>query len=611
MIKSIYIESFGAIKDKEINFDDGLNIIYGENETGKSTICAFIKAMLYGMDNSRKADIRSVARKRYMPIDANRMSGSMTVSNYKITAVFGKTSKEDVMTVIDLITGEIVDECVGKKILGVAEQTFSNLLFIESYNPKLSSDDEIVSRIANLKDNGDENISYNKAIDALNAAKRKITGRTGIAVLEDELACIRNSLSVAEDNYNDYQNDVKQLNKFRNDELRLSERKNYLEILIEKFNICRKYHKMRELQNECDMLKKEIENFEDIAAEKEAFPTADELREIAQNSDDSNKSKHYLIASVVMLLLGLVGIGGIAAKPLLIMLVLLIPSALLYKKAVSERNKEYRETENTLSRFYKQFGVDNIDDYETEYNLRKERRASSLLNLQGMFKSKYEILAEYEEELAGAEVDEQITDFYNEKDIRSEYDAVTSQISNVQKEILVLECKTQREPLSPESYYRQFEIKENELNKMRDDWVCLQIASEVLEESFVQLQSGLAPILNKRVGEIFSYITNSKYDNVAVTSGFDLSLNLKNSIISSPYLSNGTLDAVYTALKLAIWEIIFDSEDSFLILDDAFIQYDDKRAERAMEYLKSLNKQILYFTCQKRFDKNIDLIQKM
>ena len=53
IITEIYIKNFGMLSDRHIRFTDDVQIIYGENESGKSTLHAFIRAMLFGMERGR------------------------------------------------------------------------------------------------------------------------------------------------------------------------------------------------------------------------------------------------------------------------------------------------------------------------------------------------------------------------------------------------------------------------------------------------------------------------------------------------------------------------------------------------------------------------------
>ena len=61
IIKSVNINSFGGIKNKKINFSKGLNIVYGENEAGKSTIQSFIKIWLYGFSSYKGKDYKLIS----------------------------------------------------------------------------------------------------------------------------------------------------------------------------------------------------------------------------------------------------------------------------------------------------------------------------------------------------------------------------------------------------------------------------------------------------------------------------------------------------------------------------------------------------------------------
>ena len=70
----------------------------------------------------------------------------------------------------------------------------------------------------------------------------------------------------------------------------------------------------------------------------------------------------------------------------------------------------------------------------------------------------------------------------------------------------------------------------------------------------------------------------------------------------SAFLSAGTYDQAYLSLRLALSDLIFENAESLpILLDDALTQYDDKRAETALKYLKEYSKdgQIIMFTCHR------------
>ena len=78
-ILDIHIGSFGGIQNMKLSFEDGFQIIYGENGYGKSTIMSFIRLMLYGK-NSKSRDLNQNLRKKYTPFNGSKMNGSMRLS---------------------------------------------------------------------------------------------------------------------------------------------------------------------------------------------------------------------------------------------------------------------------------------------------------------------------------------------------------------------------------------------------------------------------------------------------------------------------------------------------------------------------------------------------
>ena len=66
-IISLHIDGFGKLRDQDMEFQDGLNIVYGKNEAGKSTIHTFIKGMLFGIDRQRGRAARNDTYSKYVP----------------------------------------------------------------------------------------------------------------------------------------------------------------------------------------------------------------------------------------------------------------------------------------------------------------------------------------------------------------------------------------------------------------------------------------------------------------------------------------------------------------------------------------------------------------
>lgn len=185
IIKKVNIVVFGGLKDKIINFDNGMNIIYGENEAGKSTIQAFIKIWLYGMANYKGKDYKQNDRLKYMPSTGETISGELYVEfknkDYIIRRTFGKSKKEDTSLIIDAITGEEINyiskEEPGKYFFNINRATFINTLFISQLGVEVRKDKEgeIIDKIANSVGIDDGQVSLEVAIEKLNKYKKSIS----------------------------------------------------------------------------------------------------------------------------------------------------------------------------------------------------------------------------------------------------------------------------------------------------------------------------------------------------------------------------------------------------------------------------------------------------
>lgn len=179
IIKSVNIELFAGIKGKSIDFTKGFNLIYGRNEQGKSSIENFIKIWLYGIDSRGRNE-----RKKYMPLTGEKISGELLVvfkgKGYIIKRTFGMSKKEDICEILDEITGEEIEieykNEPGKYFFGINLATFIKTLFISQLGVMVSKDkeEEIMEKITNIYNSGDENTSVRKIIEKLEKRKKQL-----------------------------------------------------------------------------------------------------------------------------------------------------------------------------------------------------------------------------------------------------------------------------------------------------------------------------------------------------------------------------------------------------------------------------------------------------
>ncbi len=186
-IKSLYIESFAGMKDREFTFSRTLNVIEGANESGKSTLCMFIKFMFYGL-SGRAGDKELSERQRYVSWDTGRAAGKLIIVtakgefeiNRELT-VFDDAKPGERLEVIDLYSGERVfkGQVPGECILGVDEQMFVNTVFVRQVGSVSIDGDGMAQAIENILLTGDESVSIKKAVDRLEKARKALMPKKG------------------------------------------------------------------------------------------------------------------------------------------------------------------------------------------------------------------------------------------------------------------------------------------------------------------------------------------------------------------------------------------------------------------------------------------------
>lgn len=192
-IIQINISEFGCIKDKIIEPSGALNIIYGENESGKSTLLLFIKFMLYGLT---RRSATNTERERSISWSGHRAAGSMTVShggrNYRIERSFSESGRggSEKLSLLCLDDGERIDtdKSVGEYFLGVPREVFESTACVGQMRSAEINGDKLASGIENMLSAADESVDTAKILKTLDNIRvgYRHKNRTGGSLYDGE-----------------------------------------------------------------------------------------------------------------------------------------------------------------------------------------------------------------------------------------------------------------------------------------------------------------------------------------------------------------------------------------------------------------------------------------
>lgn len=273
-IKSLYISAFGGIKNLKLDFSNGFNVIYGDNENGKSTVMAFIKMMFYGSDRG-SAQIAKNIRRKYTPWDGSVMAGSIDFEhngkNYRLEREFRSSNSTDKATLCDLDFGtrQAVGACVGVKFFGLSAAAFERSVFIGQFGyPERDSeaDGEINSKLSNIVLTGEESVSFETVNSRLEKAKLALMSKSGRAGEYDKNLKLCGELKEKIENSDklraDYERKINEIALAEENAVLMQKKAEALKKQIsaeQDVKNCEKLKEFLELKEKLDVLKEELE----------------------------------------------------------------------------------------------------------------------------------------------------------------------------------------------------------------------------------------------------------------------------------------------------------------------------------------------------------------
>ncbi len=258
-INNLKINNYGKIKNKEIPLENNINIIYGKNEAGKSTILNFILNSFYGISKNKKGKEISDYEK-YKPWSGEEFSGKIEYEldngeKYEVYRDFTKKNpkilneeKEDISKQFN------IDKNKGNEFFyeqtKIDEELFLSTILVGQQETKLekSSQNILIQKIANLVGTGEDNVSYKRAIDRLN---RRQLNEIGTERSREK------PINIIEQEIENLENEKQELEKYQNIKYEIEENKNNLNDEIKNLENENNFLKEIKLLNENEKIEKE------------------------------------------------------------------------------------------------------------------------------------------------------------------------------------------------------------------------------------------------------------------------------------------------------------------------------------------------------------------
>ena len=589
----LHIDGFGKFHDRTISFNDGINIIYGKNEAGKSTLHTFIRGMLFGIERGRGRAAKNDLYTKYEPWENSgtyegwlRLEKDGTI--YRIERRFRKENKS--LKIINETKGleeEATPAFVSSLLDGLTETMYNNTISIGQL--KSATEDGMVTElknyIANMNTTGNISLNITKATAFLRNQKRSLeAGLIPEASREftSLLAEIRNV--EAEIAGPEYEN---QLAAYQN-------MRTQVKGLIDNTQTQKK-----DLDEKLANGKKVLSDngFTDRASVDAMSSDAERLySEYNTLNGECNKKSRKVLSSLTAVL-GVAGLGAAATLGYFNLTAYLpvcgaaATAAVIFfiiSLFILQKDKEYhRLFDNTSSELGALLARHLGDSAVSEDAMNAFRaRMGEFSKLCDMVTQSEAEIRKFLEDLSNLQTKQAGCSEMIEKQQRTQWE--------LEKKLEHLSnCKNKAKALKRT-------LAEND--RIHDEIVAIDLAQETMADLSSSIRDSFGLYLNKEASQYITGITGGIYDSMSIDENLNVFLNTKTKLVPLENVSSGTMDQVYLALRLAAAKLLQGSGSGFpLIFDDSFTQYDDERLKTALEWLASAyGGQIIIFTCHRR-----------
>lgn len=625
--------TFGTLDGEQLRLDTGLNIIYAPNESGKSTWCAFLRAMLYGIDTSQRARAGFVPDKqKYAPWSGKPMAGELeleqggkriTIRRWTEAPNAPLRGFSAVYTGTDIPVPGLTAADAGEQLTGVSAEVFARTAFIGQGGLVVTGTPELERRISAIVTSGEEASSYTEADAQLRAwLRRRRSGQHGaLPELEGRITTVEEQLHRLERNAQEQAACAAEI----------AQTDAELQTVTEQMNAARQRQRraalssMGEEKSNLRTLEQTLEQARrDAAARRTALEqthfgvqTPDEAGETAERDAQRAESlagtaehggkPYFWIAALVLAAL-CAALGYLVAQPLYYAAIALAVLAVVLLIVARSGKKRAQQAAAALGELLRSYGAQDADGiyYQAEVHRAAYRACAAAMQAEQKAAAALEDAREHQCEtherlLQSLDFESGMGEAAALYQRKCALESVRTRLRTQQAQLTGAALAI-GDPMALGSEHAQLLEQRDALERQ---YAAIALAIETLGRADSELQSRFSPQLAQKAADYMDYLTDGRYDELVLAR--DLSAKARSADDPTPrdtaYLSAGTADLLYLSVRLALCELTCPADDPCpLVLDDTLVNFDDARAKRARALFREIaqHRQVILFTCHER-----------
>ncbi len=637
IIERIDITAFGGLSAVSISPAEGMNILECPNESGKSSVAAFIKFVLYGF-KGRGHSIGDNPKKMYSPWSGATPCGSLTlrVGERRIRV----ERNGDKLTSTDLQSGgKLFDGlCPGEEIFGMGAELFEKSAFLSSLDRIENKDEDMAKSMQSLFADNDSAEQADSAVRLLTKHKNALQGKAGAG----EIPATERLISQLSDRFERELDSAKERNAIESElesiEKNAAAREADMERLAKERTNADNYEAVLLLEEYGRLKAARDSAAEELHLAEDNAPTESEIKLFkkmkkdadgrtsllsaerqaaeAKNKGAKKKAVLFFVFAVVLA----VAAGALFALSFVIPAVISAVVAVgcsavgaffaTQKTAMPPNSsREYRELDKLMASYGGSADSFDADIERMTEAMHKAEKSRIVLEEKQKNLAAFEARNNIEELSRRSEGAEKPT--RDRSKIEFEYQfALKSAMGLRQKEsekksrLAVLKA----EGADPSATETELAAAKESLRKMRLRYSALCLAIEGLNDAQNELRGGVVPRLAGLTAKLFSKLTDGKYGKLELDNRLFVSFETGFGMKSAEHLSAGTREGLYLCLRLAFMQMLYGNAKIPAVFDDALSKQDNERLSAMLSLICDEGRQFILMCCTDRERKALDAL---